>query len=52
MTSDGLGQLFEGDFAVTSSEMFSLMSMRGQATPYSVRRREERTPIGMSGNLI
>ena len=31
MTSEGLGEVFEGYFADTCAEMFSLMSMRGQA---------------------
>ena len=48
MTSDRLRKMFEGDFANTCGEFFSLILMQGRVTPYSVLRREERTPMFMA----
>ena len=46
MTSEGLGEMFEGDSADTCAGNFSLVSMGGRADPSSVRRRGARTPMG------
>ena len=45
MTSEGLGEMFEGDFADTGIDKFSPMSMWGQATLSSMNRQKARTPI-------
>ena len=51
MTSEGLGEMFEGDSADMCARKFPLVSMGGQVNTSSVRRRGARTPIGASGNL-
>ena len=55
MTSEGLGEMFEGDsadFADTCAGKFPLMSMRGRAEVLACADPGARTPIGMSGNFI
>jgi hypothetical protein len=37
ITSDGLGEIFEGDFANMRDRKILLMSMGGRATPSSTR---------------
>ena len=49
MTSEGLGDMFEGDFA---RKKIPLGLMGGGTDPLSVRRLRLRTPIGASGILI
>ena len=50
MTSEGLGEMFEGDSADTCTEKFPLMSMGGRAEGLACADPEARTPISMSGN--
>jgi hypothetical protein len=52
MTSEGLGDMFEGDSADTCAEKFPLMSMGGQAECLACADLGTRTPIGVSGNLF
>ena len=47
MTSEELGDMFEGNFADRCHEKFPLM-LKGDKHPSSVLRRGERTPIGAS----
>ena len=42
MTSEGLGEMFEGDFAVTGADKFLLMSM-GSKNP---NRDEQKFSVG------
>ena len=49
MTSEGLGEMFEGDSADTCAGKFPLVSMGGRVDPSSMQRWEARTPIGTSG---
>ena len=51
MTSEGLGEMFEGDSADTRAGKFPLMSMGGRAEGLACADPGARTPIGMSGNL-
>ena len=51
MASDGLGEMFEGDFADTYGENVLLMSIGGQADLSSMHIQGARTPIGASGNF-
>jgi hypothetical protein len=51
MTSEGLGEMFEGDSADTCAGKFPLMSMGGRVEGLACADPEVRTPIGMSGNL-
>ena len=51
MSSEGLGEMFEGDSADTCARKFQLMSMGGRAEGLACIERGARTPIGMSGNL-
>ena len=51
MTSEGLGEMFEGDSADMCTGKFLLMSMGGPSGGYSVRRPGSEDPIGVSGNL-
>ena len=51
MTSEGLGEMFEGNSAHTCTGEFSLMLMGGQAEGLTCADPGARTPIGMSGNL-
>ena len=52
MTSEGLGEMFEGDSADTCTGKFLLMSMGGQAEGLACADPEARTPISMSGNIV
>ena len=51
MTSEGLGEMFEGDSADKCGGKFPLMSMGGRAEGPVCADPGERTPIGVSGNL-
>ena len=51
MTSEGLGEMFEGDSADTCAGKFPLVSMGGRAEGLACADPEARTPIGASGNL-
>ena len=51
MTSEGLGEMFEGDSADTCAGKFPLVSMGGRAEGLACPYPEARTPIGASGNL-
>ena len=50
MTSEGLGEMFEGDSADMCSGKFPLVSMGGQAEGLECADLEARTPIGVSRN--
>ena len=50
MTSEGLGEMFEGDSADTCAGKFPLMSMGGQVEGLACTDPGARTPIGASGN--
>ena len=45
MTSEGLGEMFEGDSADTSAGKFPLMSMGGRAEGLTCASPGARTPI-------
>ena len=45
MTSEGLWEMFKGDFAETCSDKILLKLMGRRATPTSVRRRGARTAV-------
>ena len=49
MTSEGLGEMFEGDSADTCAEICLLMSMGCRAEGLACADPEARTPIGGSG---
>ena len=51
MTSEGLGEMFEGDSADMCAGNFSLVSMGGRAEGLACADPGARTPIGASGNL-
>ena len=51
MTSEGLGEMFEGDSADTCAGKFLLVSMGGRADGLACADPGARTPIGASGNL-
>ena len=51
MTSEGLGEMFEGDSADTCAGKFPLVSMGGRAEGLACADPGARTPIGASGNL-
>ena len=51
MTSDGLGEMFEGDSADKGAEKFPLVSMGGRAEGLACADPGASTPIGASGNL-
>ena len=51
MTSEGLGEMFEGDSADTCAEKFPLVSMGGRVEGLACTGPGARTPIGASGNL-
>ena len=51
MTSEWLGEMFEGDSADTCAGKFSLVSMGGRVEGLACADQEARTPIGVSGNL-
>ena len=48
MTSEGLWEMFEGDFADTCAEKFLLMLMGGRVK--CAQTVSEEAPIGVSGN--
>ena len=52
MTSEGLGEMFEGDSADTCARKFPLVSMGGRAEGLACADPGERTPIGASGNFL
>ena len=49
MTSEGLGEMFEGDSADMCAEKFPLVSIRGRAEGLACADPGARTPIGASG---
>ena len=49
MTSEGFGEMFEGDSADTCAGKCLLMSMGGQAEGLACADPGARTPIGVSG---
>ena len=51
MTSEGLGEMFEGDSADTCAGKFPLVSMEGRAEGLACADPGVRTPIGTSGIL-
>ena len=51
MTSEGLGEMFEGASADTFVGKFPLVSMGGRAEGLACADQGARTPIGASGNL-
>ena len=50
MTSEGLGEMFEGDSADMCAGKFPLVSMGGRAEGLACADPGARTPIGASGN--
>ena len=52
MTSEGLGEMFEGDSADTCAEKFPLALMGGRAEGLACADPGARTPIGASGNYF
>ena len=52
MTSEGLGEMFEGDSADMCAGKFPLVSMGGRAEDLACADPGARTPIGASGNLL
>ena len=50
MTSEGLGEMFEGDSADMCAGKFPLVSMGGWTEDLACADPGERTPIGASGN--
>jgi hypothetical protein len=51
MTSEGLDEMFEGDFPNMWADKFTLMLMGGRATPSSLLRWVAMSPISVSENL-
>jgi hypothetical protein len=51
MTSEVLGEMFEGDSADTCDGKFPLTSMGGRAEGLACADPGARTPIGVSGNF-
>ena len=51
MSSEGLGEMFDGDSAVMCAVKFPLVSMEGQADGHACENPGARTPIGASGIL-
>ena len=51
MTSEGLGEMFEGDSADMCGGNFLLMSMGGRAEGLACADPGARTSIGVSGNF-
>jgi hypothetical protein len=49
MTSEGLGEMFEGDSADTGAGKFPLVRMGGRAEGLACADLGARTPIGTSG---
>ena len=52
MTSEGLGEMFEDDFADTCPEKFPLILMGGRAEGVVCADPGARTPIYVSRNLL
>jgi hypothetical protein len=52
MTYEGLGEVFEGEFADTCGEICSLMLMGGWAEGLAYAELGARISIGMSGNFL
>ena len=52
MTSEGLGEMFEGDSADTCTGKFPLVSMGGRAEGLARADPGARTPIVDSGNFL
>ena len=52
MTSEGLGDMFEGDSADMCAGKFPLVFMGGRAEVLACADPGARTPIGTSGNLF
>ena len=52
MTSEGLGEMFEGDSADMCAGKFPLVSMVGRAEGLAYADLGARSPIGASGNFI
>ena len=52
MTSEGFGEMFEGDTADMCGGKFSLMSMGGQVDGLACADPGARTPFGVTGNLV
>ena len=52
MTSEGLGEMFEGDSADMCVGKFPLVSMGGRAEGLTCADPVARTPIGASGNNL
>ena len=50
MTSEGLGEMFEGNSADTCADKFPLMLMGGRAEGLACADPGARTPIGVSVN--
>ena len=51
MTSEGLGEMFEGDSADMCAGKFPLVSMGGQVEGLACADPEARTPIGASKKI-
>ena len=51
MASERLGEMFEGDYAVTCAGKFPLVSMGGRAEGLACADPGARTLIGVSGNF-
>jgi hypothetical protein len=51
MTSEGLGEMFEGDSADMCAGKFPLASIRGRAEGLACADPGARTPIAASGNF-
>jgi hypothetical protein len=51
MTSEGFGEMFEGDSADTGGGKFPLVSMGGRVEGIACADPGARTPIGASGNF-
>ena len=52
MTSEGLGEMFEGDSADKCAGKFPLVSMGGRAEGLACADPGARTPIGTSENFV
>ena len=52
MTSEGLGEMFEGDSADMCAGKFPIVSMGGRAEGLACTDPGARTPIGASGNFL
>ena len=52
MTSEGLGEMFEGDSSDMCAGKFPLVSMGGRVEGLACADPGARTPIGASGNLF